>query len=311
MRMFRVNRVTPFKLPSFLGVLGPMRMEFFLGQYSGYQFMFTPSGLVGAWGESLHPQPILNGERVSFKPLPSLEIGISRTTDYGGPGYPLDWHTFLRSVFSVTQTVPGAANKPGSRRSGADFSFRIHNGFMFYADGFTEHDNYSPLIGPDVAAWLGGIYLPRLPKLPKMDFRAEGVYTDPPIGGNVGSGFFYYDPTWISGFTNGGNLMGHWIGREGQGLQAWTTYWFTPRSKLQFEFRHLKVSHEFVPNGGTLCDVGVHADVWTRSIFSVSTAVQYEAWTYPVLAATRQSNVTSLVQLSLWPSRPSRRGADQ
>jgi membrane-associated phospholipid phosphatase len=311
MRMFRVNRVTPFKLPSFLGVLGPIRMEFFLGQYSGYQFMFTPSGLVGEWGESLHPQPILHGERFSFKPLPSIEIGISRTTDYGGPGYPLDWHTFLRSVFSVTQTIPGAADKPGSRRSGADFSFRIHNGMMFYADGFTEHDNYSPLIGPDVAAWLGGIYFPRLPKLPKMDFRAEGVYTDPPIGGNVGSGFFYYDPTWISGFTNGGNLMGHWIGREGQGVQAWTTYWFTPRSKLQFEFRHLKVSHEFVPNGGTLCDVGVHADIWARSIFSVSTAVQYEAWTYPVIASTRQSNITSSVQLSFWPKGSSRAGSDQ
>jgi hypothetical protein len=311
LRMFRVNRVTPFKLPSFLGVLGPMRVEFFLGQYSGYQFMFTPSGLVGAWGESLHPQPIVHGERFSFKPTPNLEIGLSRTTDYGGPGYPLDWHTFLRSVFSVSQTIPGAADKPGSRRSGADFSYRIHNGMMFYADGFTEHDNYSPFIGPDVAAWLGGIYFPRLPKLPKMDFRAEGIYTDPPIGGNVGSGYFYYDPTWISGFTNAGNLMGHWIGREGQGVQAWTTYWFTPRSKLQFEFRHLKVSHEFVPNGGTLCDVGVHADVWARSIFSVSTAVQYEAWTYPVIAPTRQSNITSLVQLSLWPSRLSRRGADQ
>ena len=45
--MFRVNRVTPFKLPSFLGVLGPMRVEFFIGQYTGYEFMFTPSGLVG------------------------------------------------------------------------------------------------------------------------------------------------------------------------------------------------------------------------------------------------------------------------
>jgi hypothetical protein len=311
LRMFRVNRVTPFKLPSFLGVLGPMRMEFFLGQYSGYQFMFTPSGLVGEWGESLHSQPIVHGERFSFKPLPNLEIGLSRTTDYGGPGYPLDWHTFLRSVFSANQTIPGAADKPGSRRSGLDFSYRIHNGFMFYADGFTEHDTFSPLVGPDVAAWLGGIYLPRLPKLPKMDFRAEGVYTDPPIGGIVGSGFFYYDPTWISGFTNDGNLMGHWIGREGQGVQAWTTYWFTPRSKLQFEFRHLKVSHEFVPNGGTLCDVGVHADLWARSIFSVSTAVQYEAWTYPVIATTRQSNITSSVRLSFWPKGSSRAGSDQ
>jgi hypothetical protein len=311
MTMFRINRVTPFTLPSFLRVFGPMRLEFFIGQHSGYEFMFTPHGLVGQYGQSLNPQPITHGERFSFKPTTNFEFGLSRTTDYGGPGYPLTWHTFLRSVFSTDQTNPGAADKPGSRRSGLDFSYRFR-GLTFYADGFTEHDTISPLIGPDVAAWLGGIYIPRLPRLRKMDFRAEGVYTDPPIGGNVGSGFFYYNPTWISGFTNSRQLMGNWVGREGQGVQAWTSYWFTPRNKLQFEFRHLKVSHEFIPNGGTLADGSVRADFWVRSSFSLSAAVQYEEWTFPVIAATRQTNVSSSLQLSFWPKGFSRKNnADQ
>lgn len=306
MTMFRINRVTPFKLPSFLGIFGPMRVEFFIGQHTGYEFMFTPQGLIGQYGQSLNPQPITHGERFSFKPTPNFEFGMSRTTDYGGPGYPLTWHTFLRSVFSTDQTNPGAANKPGSRRSGLDFSYRFR-GLSFYADGFTEHDTISPIVGPDVAAWLGGIYIPRLPRLRKMDFRAEGVYTDPPIGGNVGSGFFYYNPTWISGFTNAGQLMGNWVGREGQGVQAWTTYWFTPRNKLQFEMRHLKVSREFIPNGGTLADASVRADFWVRSSFSLSAVVQYEAWTFPVLAATRQTDVSSSLQLSFWPKGFSRK----
>jgi membrane-associated phospholipid phosphatase len=309
--MFRINRVTPFKLPTILGLLGPMRMEFFIGQYSGYQFMFTPEGLVGQYGQSLTPQPIVHGERFSFKPTQNFEFGMSRTTDYGGPGYPLTWHTFLRSVFSTDQTIPGAANKPGSRRSGVDFSYRFKNSLLFYADGMTEHDTISPIVGPDVAAWLGGIYIPRLPKLPRMDFRAEGVYTDPPIGGNVGSGFFYYNPTWISGYENSGHLMGNWVGREGQGVQAWTTYWFTPRNKLQFEFRHLKVSHEFVPGGGTLADGSVRADVWAGTHFSMSASVQYENWTFPVIAPARQSNVSSSIQLSFWPKGISRKnGSD-
>ena len=299
--MFRVNRITPFKLPSIFGFLGPMRVEFFLGQYSGYEFMFTPGGLVGQYGQSLHPQPIVHGERFSFKPTPNFEFGMSRTTDYGGPGYPLTWHTFLRSVFSTDQTLPGAPNKPGSRRSGLDFSYRIRNGLTFYADGFTEHDTISPLVGPDVAAWLGGVYIPRLPRIPKMDFRVEGVYTDPPIGGNVGSGFFYYNPTWLSGFTNSGNLMGNWVGREGQGVQAWTSYWLSGRNKLQFEARHLKVSHEFITNGGTLTDASVRADIWAGKNFSLSAAVQYENWTFPVISPTKQSNVTSSVQLTFWP----------
>jgi hypothetical protein len=309
--MFRVDRVTPFKLPSIFGYLGPMRVEFFLGQYSGYEFMFTPSGLVGQYGESLHPQPIVHGERFSFKPTPNFEFGMSRTTDYGGPGYPLTMHNFLRSVFSTTLTIPGAPNKPGSRRSGLDFSYRIPSwgGLTFYADGFTEHDTFSPIVGPDVAAWLGGMYLPRLPKIPKMDLRIEGVQTDPPIGGNVGYGFFYYDPTWITGFQNSGHLMGNWVGRQGVGVQAWTTYWFTPRNKLQFGFRHQKVDNQFLPNGGTLADASVRGELWEKSSFSVSAVVQYEAWTVPVISTTRQSNVASSLQFTFWPKGLSRRNS--
>ena len=304
-RMFRVNRVTPFTLPSFLGFLGPMRVEAFLGQYSGYQFVLTPVGLAGEYGVSLKPQPVVHGERISFKPTSNLEIGLSRTTDYGGPGYPLTLDTFFRSVFSTGNTNPGTVNKPGARRSGLDFSYRIpgmRNGATFYAEGLAEHDEISPIFGPDVAAWLAGIYIPRLPRIPKLDLRLEGGYTDPPYsGGDVTFGAFYWDATWITGYQNAGHLMGNWMGRQGQGAQAWTTYWFSPRNKLQFGFRHQKVSQAFIPNGGTLTDASVRAEFWPRSSFSLSASVQYEAWNFPVIASTQQSNVTSSIQLSFWP----------
>jgi hypothetical protein len=106
--------------------------------------------------------------------------------------------------------------------------------------------------------------------------------------------------------------MGNWVGREGQGVQAWTSYWLTPRNKLQFEFRHLKVSHEFIPGGGTLADASVRADFWVRSSFSLSAAVQYENWNFPVIAPTQQSNITSSIQLTFWPKGLVRRhGSDQ
>ena len=170
--MFRINRVTPISL----GPLGEMREEFFVGQYSGYEFMLTPTGLVGQYGQVSRPQPIVHGERFSFKPTPNLEIGSSRTTDYGGPGYPLTLHSFLRSAFHTSQTLPGAANKPGARRSGLDFSYRIPRllGLTFYADGFTQHDTFSPLVGPDVAAWLGGLYFPRLPETTESRLPRRG-----------------------------------------------------------------------------------------------------------------------------------------
>ncbi|MGA2019613.1 MAG: capsule assembly Wzi family protein [Candidatus Sulfotelmatobacter sp.] len=314
-RMFRVNRVTPFTLPSFLGLFGPMRLEAFLGQYSGYEFVDAPSGLVGQYGQSLNPQPIVHGERISFKPTSNLEIGLSRTTDYGGPGYPLTLHTFLRSVFSTSNTFAGNPNKPGARRSGMDFSYRIpglRDGMTFYAEGLAEHDEITPILGPDVAAWLAGIYVPRLPAIPKLDFRVEGGYTDPPnSGGDVAHGAFYWDPAWVTGFQNAGHLMGSWMGRQGQGAEAWTTYWFSPRNKLQFGFRHQKVSQQFIPNGGTLADANVRAEFWPRSSFSLSASVQYERWSFPVVATTRQSNVSSTVQLSFWPKELWRRNLGQ
>lgn len=311
--MFRINRISPLKLPGFLGVLGPTRVEFFLGQYSGYNFVFTPVGLIGNYGQSLNPQPIVHGQRLSFKPTSNLEIGLSRTTDYGGPGYPLTLHTFLRSVFSTGNTFPGQPNKPGSRRSGLDFSYRIpgfRSDLTLYAEGLAEHDEITPLLGPDVAAWLGGIYIPKLP-IRKMDLRIEGSYTDPPIGGNLAHGEFYYDPTWITGYQNRGNLLGSWVGREGQGVQAWTTYWFSSRNKLQFGFRHQKVSREAILNGGTLADASVRAEVWARSTFSLSAMVQYEAWTFPVITPGRQTNVSSSVELSFWPKGFRRNNAQQ
>ncbi len=314
-RMFRVNRVTPFTLPSVLGLLGPMRLEAFIGQYSGYEFVDAPAGLIGKYGQSLNPQPIVHGERISFKPTSNLEIGLSRTTDYGGPGYPLTLHSFLRSVFSTSNTFAGNANKPGARRSGVDFSYRIpglRDGMTFYAEGLAEHDEITPVIGPDVAAWLAGIYVPRLPKIPKLDFRVEGGYTDPPnSGGDVAHGAFYWDAAWITGFQNAGHLMGSWMGRQGQGAQAWTTYWLTPRNKLQFGFRHQKVSEQFIPNGGTLADVSVRAEFWPRPSFSLSASVQYEAWNFPIIATTRQSDVTSAVQFSFWPKGLSRKNSGQ
>jgi membrane-associated phospholipid phosphatase len=319
MRMFRVDRVTPFRLPSFLGVIGPMRLEGFIGQYSGYDFVLTPTGLAGGYGQPVNPQPIDHGERISFKPTSNLEVGLSRTTDYGGPGYPLTVHNFLRSLFSTGNSLPGNPYKPGARRSGLDFSYRLpglRNAATFYAEGMAQHDEITPLLGPDVACWLAGIYIPSLPVVRKLDLRVEGGYTDPPYAaGDVAHGAFYWDGTWITGFQNAGHLMGSWMGRQGQGAQAWTTYWLRHRNRVQFGFRHQEESRQFVadgiesngtpvagiPAGGNLTDANARAEFWAGSTFSVSAMVQYETWHYPVIALTRQSNVTSSVQLSFWP----------
>jgi membrane-associated phospholipid phosphatase len=310
--MFRISRVAPLKLPSILGWLGPMRMEFFLGQFSGYELVVSPSGFVGQFGHALDPQPFIHGEKISFRPTPNFEFGVSRTTIYGGPGYPLTPHTFLRSLISTeNKGTVGTARKPGDRQAGVDFSYRVpglRKWLTFYGNGFAD-DEFSPIGYFDRSAWHAGLYFSHFPGIQKLDLRVEGVYTDNPLGGALGHGFYYFNDTWRNGQTNNGNLIGSWIGRQGQGAQAWTNYWFTPRNRLQFNFRHQKVSQEFIPGGGTLTDVGARGDYWVRSNLSLSTSVQYERWLFPVIHANAQENVSATVEILFQPQKLFRRAA--
>jgi membrane-associated phospholipid phosphatase len=304
--MFRINRTTPLKLPSFLGWLGPMRIEFFLGQLDGQTFLLSPTGFVGQFGQSLDPQPFIHGQKISFKPTRNFEFGFFRTTIYGGPGYPLTLRSLGRSLFSTKNENAGGATKPGNRTSGLDFSYRLphlRNWLTFYGDGYTD-DQFSPIAYADRSAWHAGLFLSHVPWVNKLDLRAEGVYTDvPPGAGPIAPGSFYFNGTWRSGYTNDGNLIGSWVGRGAQGAQAWCNYWFNARNRLQFNFRHEKVSQVFVPNGGTLTDAGVRGDYWVRSNLSVSATVQYERWFFPVIQPNAATNVSATVEILFQPQK--------
>ncbi|MGC2753562.1 MAG: capsule assembly Wzi family protein [Candidatus Acidiferrum sp.] len=312
--MLRINRVSPFKLPSFLGWLGPWRLESFLGQLTEHDFVFqTNTGLLGQFGQSLARQPFLDGSRISFKPLPDFELGLSLTVVFAGGPTPLTAHTFIHS-YSPSQGsngVQGGPGDPGDRRSGLDFTFRIPgltDGLSFYSEAFVE-DEYSPIAYWRNAATWSGLYLAQVPKFNKLDFRVEAGYTDLPSGLQNGTptshyapGIFYSNDRYPNGsYTNNGNLLGNWMGRQSQGVQAWSNYRFSPRSFIQASFRHQKVSHQFMPDGGSLTDATLSANVWLRNDLSISGSVQYERWLYPVITAGAQTNLTTSLQLVFWP----------
>ena len=311
--MLRINRVSPFKLPSFLGWLGPWRMEGFLGQLTGHDFVFqTNTGIVGQFGHPINRQPFLDGARFSFKPLPNFELGFSFTVIFAGGPTPLTLHTFAKS-FSIGNGngVPGSSSDPGDRRSGLDFTFRVpgvKNGLSFYTEALVE-DEFSPIAYWRNSAIWSGIYLAQIPKLNKLDLRVEAGYTDLPgslqngsPGAHYGPGIFYYDTRYPSGsYANDGNLLGNWMGRQSQGAQAWSTYRFSPRNFIQASIRHQKVSQQFMPGGGSLTDVSLRANCWLRNNLSVSSTVQYERWLYPIITPGAQSNVTTSLQLVFWP----------
>ncbi|MGH9567986.1 MAG: capsule assembly Wzi family protein, partial [Candidatus Angelobacter sp.] len=82
---------------------------------------------------------------------------------------------------------------------------------------------------------------------------------------------------------------------------AWATYSFTPKSNLQFNFRHQKVSQQFIPNGGSLTDFSAKANYWVRSDLEFSGLVQHERWLFPAIQPNASDNVTAAVQVTFEP----------
>jgi hypothetical protein len=304
--MLRYDRVSPFKLPGFLGFIGPIRLQFFIGQLSGQQFVNIPLGngqedthVVGTPGVSLQPQPYIHGEKISIKPTPNLELSASRTTIFGGPGFPVTLGSFFNSFFSTAGANNGGiSNDPGDRRVAFDMQYRIpglRDWLTFYCDTFTD-DEFFPLAYPTHSAWSPGIYLPKLPYLHKLDFRAEGAITPE----RLFPGFFYFNAHYLSGYTNDRQLIGSWVGRQGSGYQLWSTYWLSGRSTVQVGYRTQWVDHSFL-QGGWLRDINANTNLALNANFSVQAGVQYERWQFPLLSPAPVSNITTSVQLSYTP----------
>jgi hypothetical protein len=307
--MFRINRVSPFKLPGFLDRLGPWRLEWFLGQVTGQEFVLDDkAGFVGQFGSPLSRQPFIQGERFSFKPSRDFELGFSSTVLFAGGPTPLTFHTFLKSL--VPAGAPHSNEDITDGRSGLDFSLRVpglRNWLTFYTEAFVE-DEYSPIAYWRNSAIWSGLYLPRIPKLPKLDLRVESGYTDLPGGlqsgapnSHYGPGIFYYNSRYPNGYTNDGNLLGNWMGRQSQGTQAWSSYRFGPRDLVEASYRHQKVSQQWMPGGATLTDASLSAQHWFQKSWNLNVSVQYESWNLPLLGPTPQANIVSSVGIMFAP----------
>jgi capsule assembly protein Wzi/PAP2 superfamily protein len=308
--MFRIARTSPMKIPLLSKLFGPAWFELFMGQLGGqYIFRSPTNGLIGNYLEPLQNQPYIHGERISFKPTRNFEFGVTRTVIFGGGDIPMTLGYFGRSLINKGEhhTPKGTPYDPGKQASGLDWSYRLpmmRNWVSFYGDAFAW-DQLSPIAYWDRSAISAGLYLSHVPKIPRLDFRVEGVYSDVPAGGNIGHGFYYSSGSspYLQGYTNGGNLMGSWIGRDGQGAQAWTNYWFNAKDRLQFYFRHEKVSQQFLPGGGTLTDVGTTADYWFGQSVGISATVQYERWLFPVIQPGPQRNVSTSLGIQFQPQK--------
>lgn len=296
--MLRIDRVHPVKLPSFLGLLGPVRTEFFIGQLDGQAFVRLPNSNSTVAISPSSTQPFLHGQKLSFKPTPNLEFSVSRTVIFGGYSRPLNLRAFYDSVFSFSNKL---RYDPGDRRSAVDFTYRIpglRNWLVLYDDSFTE-DEYSPIGYPRRSSHQIGLYMPRFPGLPKLQLRGEGMFTDMP-GEVAAYTDAYWNSQYRSGYTNEGQIIGNWVGREGRGMQFWGTYSFSPRNMIEVSYRKQAVNPEYL-KGGLLHDVAANATWLIRNDLGIKTSIAYDRWNFPLLSSQKKSNIVTTFQLTYWP----------
>ncbi len=303
---FRINRVEPLHIPGVSRLLGPFRYDFFVGSLKGHT---SPN------------DPWVHVEKISFKPTVNLEFGFERTVIWGGQGHvPITIHSFLKSFFSfqnVSEAEKFSRNDPGARFSAFDFTYRlpfVRKWLTLYADS-EAHDDVSPISAPRRAAVRPGIFLSQFPGAPKLDLRVEGVTTNTSHndGGGQSSGkFMYWETIQNQGYTNKGNIMGDWIGRQATGGQAWLTYHLSPDEWVDLNYRCAKAGKDFIPAttlpnplpGGTTQNIfSVDLDKHLGENLELNAWVQYERWNVPLLKAGVQSDTSAEVQFTWYPRK--------
>ena len=247
---FRINRIEPLHIPG-SPAHRPISLRFY-GRRTARSQLHSQSSVsrqpFDQPAECDHSRRPLGACREDQLPAyENLEFGFERTVIWAGKGHgAVNVDSFLRSFFSLTS--PSPADKNGSRDPGArfgafDFSYRlpfVRNWLTLYTDS-EVHDDISPADAPRRAAYRPGLYLSHVPGVPKLDLRLEAVSTDPSSSNSAihYGHFMYWEGLQRQGYTNQGQLLGDWIGREDKGGQAWMTYhlsgneWFKQASAIK------------------------------------------------------------------------------
>jgi hypothetical protein len=287
--MIRAAQTRPILLPGPLRFLGRIRTQFLLGRLTGHEF---PA------------RPLINAQKITFQLTPDFEVGFTRSAIFGGVGHPLTIGSFGRSLFSFSSTGSttfGSANDPGDRRSGFDFRWhvpKLRRYVTIYSDSLAD-DEPNPLDAPRRSAWGPGIYLTQLPGLRKLDLRVE-TYSTWLYPMDHGGQFIYWNTQYHDAYTNNGNVIGSWVGRDARAYIASTTYWASATNKLTASWRQTKTGSNFLPGGGTQTDVSLTAQWQVRPEWLVTASGQYERYFIPILG-NPQHGLTAGLQVTFSP----------
>lgn len=291
--MLRLNRISPLALPGFLKWLGPLRSEFFLGIAQGHHYPTRPA---------------VQGLKLSLKPTPNLEFGFSRTVMFAGAGRGLTFRSFWDAFSSVDDSnanIPGSPSDVGDRRGQFEFHYRLpylRNWVAIYGDFMTD-DDPSPLSAPHRSILAPGIEFTRLPGLERLQLKAEAVMSNQSSIAHYHGLYFYWNGAYPDGYTNRGNIMGSWIGRNSRAYWSEARYWFSPTKTLAATFRNVQLDRDFVAGGGHTTDLALSGTFRVRNQWGVNATAQFERWKIPVLDPRSRRNVSTFLEVSYYPGR--------
>ena len=290
--MVRFDQTKPLVLPGPLRHLGKIHTQFLFGELSGHSFP---------------PHPYVNAQKITLDLTNDLELGFTRSAFFGGAGHPLTWHSFLESMFSLTSPFgpnggpTPSAQDPGDRHSGFDFRWRlpgIRDYVTLYSDSYSD-DDPNPLDAPRRAAWGPGIYFTKLPKIRHLDLRVES-YSTWLFRKDYGGQFIYWNGEYHDAYTNDGNIIGSWVGRDGRALVATSRYWFSGKTFVEGQFKQIKTGRQFLPGGGTQTDVAVNGQLAYKQQWLLGIWLQAERYDIPLLGSP-QHNVAAWLQITYSP----------
>lgn len=304
--MARLVNPEPIYLPGFLRHLGPLRIDQWFGRLGGHPYV---------------PRPFIYGQKFNIQPWPFLEVGFGRRTMMGGAGARVDdalnWRNFFHSFFANGIGGNGAAysvSVPGDSESEMDWTFYVpktRHYLVLYGDAYAE-DDILPVQSPHRSPWHPGIYITRIPGIPKLDFHIEGVSTEqngiiPQAGGGNYGNFNYWNQDYRDGNTNYGFLMGNTVGRDGRAIQSWVTYWISPNNTVQVHYKHSSVNPDYIPGGAEWQDYSVQNELTLHSGFYVKSELQFEHISrYPLLFNGPQQNFTAILEIGFYPPKRER-----
>ena len=181
--------------------MGPWSADFFVGGLSGHT-------------EPAHPYLI--GMRIELQPLPSLQLGLSRTLQWGGRGRDQSFRSLWKGLLGRDNTAENAADEPGNQLAGIDA--RWH----WSLDQGRQMAVYGQIVGEDEA----GLLPSRNMGLAGMEWavqrgssswrlfveRANVIARD--AFGSPDPGYAYRHHVYRQGYTQDGLPLGHPAGGD-------------------------------------------------------------------------------------------------